>query len=76
MVSVSGIGIVISWPPSITGTNKTGSWQSQPIYSNVAGATFNGMKASGLLTSCVFSEVGDVYVGNRIYRPATYIQYT
>lgn len=75
-ISVSGIAVSITWPPSVSSSGNSGSWQSQPVYENVAGASFNGMKVGGAAFSCTFSENGDVYKGNRIYRPVTYIKFS
>jgi len=75
-ISISGIAVTISWPPSVSGSGNSASWQSQPVYSNVTGASFSGMTVSGTAFSCSFSENGDVYVGSRIYRPVTYIGFS
>lgn len=75
-IDVNGIGVTISWPPSISGNGSSGSWTSQPIYSSVAGSSFSGMKVSGTATSVSFSDGGDVYVGNSVYRPITYIKFS
>ncbi len=75
-ISVSGIAVSISWPPSVSGSGSSASWQSQPVYDNVAGASFNGLVVGGTAFSCTFSENGDVYVGSRIYRPTTTIKFS
>lgn len=75
-IDVSGIAVSISWPPSVSGSGSSGAWQSQPIYENIAGATFNGLVIGGTAFSCAFSENGDVYVGSRVYRPVTYIKFS
>lgn len=75
-IKVNGLAVSISWPPSISVNGNSGSWQSQPIYANVAGASFNSLAVGVTATSCEFTENGDVYVGNRIYRPATYIKFS
>ncbi|WP_430111425.1 hypothetical protein [Paenibacillus sp. B1-33] len=75
-ISVSGIGVTVSWPPGVSGSSTSGSWQSQPIKDNVAGASFAGMKVSGTSWATSFSENGDVYVNNRVYRPVTYIKFS
>lgn len=75
-ISVSGLGVTISWPPGVSGSGSSGSWQSQPISGNIAGASFTGMKVSSLALSVTFSEFGDVYVGSRVYRPGTYIKFS
>lgn len=75
-ISVSGVAVSISWPPAVSGSGSSGSWQSQPIYKDVAGSSFSGMKVGGTAFSCAFSENGDVYVGNRVYRPVTYIKFS
>lgn len=75
-INIGGIGVTISWPPSISGNGNSGSWQSQPIYNNIAGSSFSGLRVSGLAYSCSFSEGGDVYVGSRVYRPMTYINFS
>lgn len=75
-ISVSGIAVSISWPPSVSGSGSSASWQSQPIYDNVAGATFDGLRVGGTAFSCTFSENGDVYVGSRVYRPTTNIKFS
>lgn len=46
-ISVSGIAVSISWPPSVSGSGSSASWQSQPVYDNVAGASFNGLVVGG-----------------------------
>lgn len=74
-ISVSNISVSISWPPSISSSGTSGSWQSQPIYDNVAGSTFNGLRISRTAFSCTFNESGDVYVGSRVYRPMTSITF-
>lgn len=51
-ISVSGIGVTISWPPAVSGSGSSASWQSQPIYENIAGASFSGMKQS-MLSICL-----------------------
>lgn len=75
-IDVSGIAVSISWPPSVSGSGSSGSWQSSPVYSNIAGASFTGLTVGGTAFSCAFSENGDVYVGSRIYRPVTYIKFS
>ena len=75
-INVSGFGVSISWPPSVSGNGKSGSWQSQPIYKDVASASFKGFYVSGTAFSCSFTENGDVYKGGRIYRPVTYIKFS
>ena len=75
-ISVSGVAVSISWPPSVSGSGSSASWQSQPIYDNVAGASFSGLRVGGTAFSCTFSENGDVYVGSRIYRPTTNIKFS
>ena len=75
-ISVSGIAVTISWPPSVSGSGNSASWQSQPVSGNIAGSSFSGMTVSGTAFSCSFSENGDVYVGSRIYRPVTYISFS
>lgn len=46
-IFVSGIGVAISWQPAVSGSGSSASWQSQPIYDNIAGASFSGMKDGG-----------------------------
>lgn len=74
-ISISGLNVNITWPPGITGSGKTGTWQSQPITGNIAGSSFNGMKISGSF-SATFTENGDVYVNSSVYRPMTYIKFS
>lgn len=75
-IDVNGIAVSISWPPAVSGSGSSASWQSNPVYSNVAGASFSGLTVGGTAFSCAFSENGDVYVGSRIYRPVTYIKFS
>lgn len=75
-ISVSGIAVSISWPPSVSGSGNSASWQSQPVYANAAGASFSGLEVGASAFSCTFSENGDVYVGSRIYRPTTNIKFS
>lgn len=75
-ISVSGIAVSITWPPAVSGSGSSASWQSQPIYDNIAGSSFSGMKVGGTAFSCTFSENGDVYVGSRVYRPTTNIKFS
>ena len=74
-VVVYGFSASITWPPSISTSSNSSYWQSQPIYENVAGASFSGMKINGTAFSCEFTENGDVYKAGRIYRPMTYIRF-
>lgn len=75
-IKVRGAAVSISWPPSISVDGYNGSWQSQPIYANIAGASFNGLKVGMTAFSCEFIEGGDVYVGSKIYRPITDIKFS
>ncbi len=75
-IQVRGINVSVSWPPAMSGDGKSGSWQSQPIHSNTAAASFSNLVVSNSATSVTFSESADVYVGNRIYRPMTYIKFS
>ena len=75
-ISVSGIYVSVSWPPAVSASGESASWQSQPIYDNIAGASFRGLVVGGTAFSCTFSEYGDVYVGSRIYRPVTNIKFS
>lgn len=75
-INVNGIAVSVSWPPAISGSSSSGSWTSQPIYSNVAGSSFTGLTVGWSATSVTFSDGGDVYVGNSIYRPYTYIKFS
>ena len=75
-ISVSGIAVSISWPSAVSGSGSSASWQSQPVYDNIAGASFHGLVVVGTAFSWTFSENGNVYVGSRIYRPATNIKFS
>ena len=75
-IDINGFLVSVSWPPSLSGSGSSASWQSNPIYSNVAGASFSGLTVGGTAFSCAFTESGDVYVGNHIYRPVTYIKFS
>lgn len=75
-IKVSGVGISITWPPAVSSNGNSASWQSQPIYKNVASATFKGFYVGGTAFSCSFTESGDVYKGGRVYRPVTYIKFS
>lgn len=75
-ITVKGIALSISWPPSLSISGYTGTWSSQPVASTSVGASFGNMKVSGPATSVTFSESGDVYMGSRIYRPTTYIKFS
>ncbi|MFV0504139.1 MAG: hypothetical protein ACK5LT_09270 [Lachnospirales bacterium] len=75
-ISVRGIAVSVSWPPGVTSSKTNAYWQSKPIYSNIAGASFRNMQVGGTAFSCTFSENGDVYKGNRIYRPITNIKFS
>ncbi|MDF2802891.1 MAG: hypothetical protein K0S61_2794 [Anaerocolumna sp.] len=75
-ISVSGIMVTISWPPSVSGSGNSSSWQSQPLYTSVGGASFTGFFVGGTAFSTTFNEGGDIYFASRIYRPVTYIKYS
>lgn len=75
-ITVNGIAVSVSWPPAISGNSSSGTWTSQPIYSNVAGSSFTGLTVGWTATSVTFSDGGDVYVGNSVYRPYTYIKFS
>ncbi len=75
-ISIGGIFVSVSWPSSISGGSNSASWQSQPIYENVVGASFDGLQVGGTAFSCTFTECGDVYKGSKVYRPTTCIKFS
>ncbi len=75
-ITVGGLFLNITWPPGLYGNGSSASWQSNPIKSRMATASFSRFIVQGMAYSCTFVESGDVYVGSRIYRPHTYIKFS
>lgn len=75
-IAIKGVFVSVSWPPAISVNGTSGSWQSQPVYENIVGATFTNLVVGATAVSCEFSENGDVYKGKQIFRPATNIKFS
>ena len=72
----NGIGVTITWPPSLQGNGTSNAWSSGPVYSNIVGMSFSGLRANAFTLSSTFVAEGDVQVGgNRFFRPIATIHF-
>lgn len=74
----NGVSFTISWPPSMTGSSTSRSWQSQPIYNSTNVAADHAPINSWCMgfTSVEYIDTADVYMGSQVYRPTSNVTFS
>ncbi len=72
--TISGASLTISWPPSMSASGSTATWQSRPLPSaDYAYASHEETNAYSYIAlfSYTATDTADVYIGTSIYRPTS-----
>jgi len=69
-ITVNGLGAVVSWPPSLTGSGTTRSWTSRLHFNyNLVGSTWGNLVVNNFTTSVIANQGAEIAVPGRTYRP-------
>ncbi len=85
-VTNADASLSISWPPALTisqsRTSSTATWVSEPDYNSTGLGAEHAFTEfdlddiqNGVITSCVYSDSGEVKFNSTIYRPTTSVKF-